>query len=122
MFEIQNEITTPVKFFGKLLLTDALGALAVFNYGLPIANAAYSPLKIPSIIFIFGIYVFWIFPSKHNKRKRHYHRLFYMLTRNRHSYLSMEFYSFYQEELYDETVESEEELELYDVSKEVSAD
>ncbi|OTN84059.1 hypothetical protein A5819_003609 [Enterococcus sp. 7E2_DIV0204] len=117
MFDIQKEITTPVKFWGKLLFIDGIGGLVAITYSLDLSQKAYQPFQIPSVIFLLGMYLFWVFPSKGNKGKRHYHRLFYLLFRNKQTYLSEPFISFEQEEVYDESIETEEELELYDVSE-----
>lgn len=118
MFDIQEEITTPVKFWGKILFIDGVATLIFFNYATQITELAYRPFQVPSLIFLVGMYLFWIFPSKHNQRKRHYHRLIYVLSRNKKTYLSMEFYSFQQEETFDETLESEKELALFDFEEE----
>ncbi len=68
------------------------------------------------------MYLFWIFPSKKNTRKRHYHRLFYVLSRNRQTYLSMEFYGYQQEEYLDDSLESEEDLELFSIYEGVESE
>lgn len=119
MFDIQEEITTPVKFWGKILFIDGVVTLIFFNYATQITELAYRPFQLPALLFLVGMYLFWIFPSKNNQRKRHYHRLLYVLFRNRTTYLSMEFYSFQQEELLDESLESEVELALFDINEEV---
>lgn len=118
MFDIQEEITTPVKFWGKILFIDGVATLIFFNYATQITEMAYRPFQLPALFFLIGIYLFWIFPSKYNQRKRHYHRLIYVLSRNRKTYLSMEFYSYQQEELLDETLESETDLALFDFEEE----
>lgn len=117
MFDIQTEITTPVKFAGKILFVDGIGAFIAVSYIIDIASKAYRPFQFPAIFFLCGMYLFWVFPSSGNKGKRHYHRLIYLLFRNKKTYLSEPFIPFEQEEIYDESVESEEELELYEVTE-----
>ncbi|EHR4850942.1 hypothetical protein KUB85_001278 [Enterococcus faecalis] len=122
MFDIQEEITTPVKFWGKILFIDGIVTIIFFNYATQITELAYRPLQLPAIIFLLSMYLFWVFPSKKNKRKRHYHRLFYILFRNRQTYLSMAFYDYQQDEYLDNTFDSEDELELYSIYEEAELD
>lgn len=117
MFDIQEEITTPVKFWGKIVMTDGVFTLVFFNYARELTGIAYQPFQFPSLIFLFGMYLFWLFPSKRNKGKRNYHRLIYILGRNRQTYYSIEYYSYSQDEQLDESVESDEELSFYDIEE-----
>lgn len=117
MFDIQKEITTPTKFIGKLLFIDGIGALLAVTYTLDLAKRAYQPFQIPAVIFLLLMYLFWVLPSRSNKGKRNYHRLLYILTRNKQTYLSEPFISYQQEEQYDDSVETDDELDLYDISE-----
>ena len=122
MFDIQEEITTPVKFWGKILFIDGVATIIFFNYATQITELAYRPFQLPAIFFLLSMYLFWIFPIKKNTRKRHYHRLFYVLSRNRQTYLSMEFYGYQQEEYLDDSLESEEDLELFSIYEGVESE
>lgn len=122
MFDIQEEITTPVKFWGKILFIDGVATIIFFNYATQITELAYRPFQLLAIFFLLSMYLFWIFPSKKNTRKRHYHRLFYVLSRNRQTYLSMEFYGYQQEEYLDDSLESEEDLELFSIYEGVESE
>ena len=122
MFDIQEEITTPVKFWGKILFIDGVATIIFFNYATQITELAYRPFQLPAIFFLLSMYLFWIFPSNNITRKRHYHRLFYVLSRNRQTYLSMEFYGYQQEEYLDDSLESEEDLELFSIYEGVESE
>lgn len=96
-FEIQNEILTQVKFWGRLLLFDLIYGLVLFQLIVQIYSHTSEPLKIPCLVILGFLGLIWILPSPGNKGKRNYHRFYFILTRNRQTYHPISFYEIEEE-------------------------
>lgn len=94
IFDIPQEITTKAKFWGKILVMDGAIMFFIVTYTLKLSNYAYSTLRIPTVIFCILMGVFWLLPSKQNKKKRNFHTLLYIILKRRITYHPISYESY----------------------------
>ncbi|MBO0428352.1 hypothetical protein JZO82_04170 [Vagococcus fluvialis] len=92
--DIQPEITTKAKYFGKLTMGDMMAIAFIVMYGLKFSNQVYQPLSTLSLIFFVVIGLFWLLPHHTNKKMRNYQYLIQLLLRSRKTYHSIPSTSF----------------------------
>ncbi|EME8112440.1 hypothetical protein UA3_02587 [Enterococcus faecium EnGen0263] len=101
-YDIQDEILTKAKFWGYLIVSDLVYGLVSFQIIARIYEYTAPLFKIPALILLPLLALYWILPSPGNKGKRNYHRLWMIIIKNRQTYHSLPF------------IEIEDEVELAD--------
>lgn len=87
MHEIQEEIFTQAKFFGKLLAKDATCGFVLFQVATSLQEKTYGPLGTISFLFVLLLGLYWLLPSSFTRQSlRNYQRLWIILTNNRQTY------------------------------------
>lgn len=117
-YDIQNELFTSMKFWGKFLLVDAVYLLLSFQFLSLIYDRAIDSLKIPSMLVIGLLLFFWGLPSVGNKGKRNIHRLLFLLSKNRATYQSLSFYEVEEDFPLHDFFPSDEERERFQFQEE----
>ncbi|EPH77110.1 hypothetical protein D929_00179 [Enterococcus faecalis 02-MB-P-10] len=86
MHEIQEEIFTQAKFYGKILTKDAVCCFILFQVATSLQERTYGPLGTVAFLFVIFMGIYWLLPSRGNYRLRNYQRLVIILTSNRQTY------------------------------------
>lgn len=90
MNDIQDQMFAKAKFWGKLLITDAVTLLVIFQVATAVEKQTYGPLSRVALVFILVMGIFWILPSRRNFKLKNYARLYLVLTNNRKTYHPIE--------------------------------
>ncbi|MGM0291422.1 hypothetical protein C6N01_13010 [Enterococcus faecalis] len=111
MHEIQEEIFTQAKFFGKILTKDAVCCFILFQVATGLQERTYGPLATISFFFVIIMGVYWLLPSSLTRNSlRNYQRLWIILTNNRQAYHPLAQQQFQVEEDLSMAMFTEEEL------------
>lgn len=110
MHEIQEEIFTQAKFYGKILTKDAVCGFILFQMATGLQEKTYGPLGTYAFLFVILFGLFWLAPSIGNYRLRNYQRLWIVLTNNRQTYHPIAQVSFSDEEDLSMVMATETEL------------
>lgn len=124
MHEIQEEIFTQAKFFGKILIKDAVCVFILFQVATGLQEKTYNPLGTVAFLFVMIMGIYWLLPTVGNVRVRNYQRLWLILSKNRQTYHAiaqqsfqeeeeMAFPRFTEEELLEEDSQIEKEMKEY---------
>lgn len=117
-YDIQNELFTSMKFWGKFLLVDAVYLLLSFQFLSLVYERSIDSLKIPSMVVIGLLLLFWGLPSIGNTGKRNIHRLWFVLTKNRETYQAISFYEVEEDFPLHDFFQSDEETKEFQIQEE----
>lgn len=89
MYQIPKQIKSEIKITSMLYLRDVAIFLFIMAVAYTFDSLVHLLLKVPYYIFVAGITIYFVLPSKANPGKRNYHTLYFAILRNRTKYYRM---------------------------------